>query len=792
MTQCQITTAISNNNQHSLQRLIRSIKLSKEQFSLILVRCNYQHLREQMLEGLRSQSQDINIREIFLPPSTTTLHTTISSELFLDNPAVATDSLPSAVMVFGLESVIALDDLIIGINQARDIYAATFPFPLILWLQDEVASSLSKLAPDFKSWAATTIKFEIAKEDLIALIRQETESLFAKVLETGADKFISNASLNLDPKSQHRHEIESARHDLLRLYSMQLEPGLEASLEFVLGRDKYANDQINSALAHYQKSLALWQQEAKRLKDLGAVKCNYSYELWQAMISFHLGLCYRRMADLHRGSKTSYWERALLWFEQCLEILTEAQREDLVAKFIISACEILQRLQRWEQLKLLTHKSLKLHKIYGVPAQIAQDYSFLATVEITESNWILAHELANTTLAIAEKSTEISPHQESRYLLLLARTQWHLGKPEEAISNLEWAKVVCELQYEPSLYIEILEELRSLYFSERHDYVEAFRIKQEKIQIEHQYGFRAFIGASQLQPQRYKINSSLDTQKIASIPDDVAQEIGASGRHQDINRLIERITRADYKLTVIHGPSGVGKSSILKAGLVPTLVDKVIGDRIALPIVLSTYSDWISGLVISIHQAIAQTDISTKIELNTPINILEKLRLIVERNYTIIMIFDQFEEFFFINHPDQRINFYNFLSECLNIPYVKTIISLREDYLHYLLEFERFSKISSEPLYDLSVINQNILDKDIRYYLGNFSIEDALGIVCNFTQNSHYEMSSELINKLIQDLAGELGEVHPIELQIVGAQLQAENITTLEQYKLCGGSKKLV
>lgn len=790
-TEGQFTTAIANSNQHSLQRLIRSINLSQEQFALILVRCNYQHLREQMLIELRSHTQDIYIREIFLPAHANSLHTTITTELFLDNPTVATDSLPSAVMIFGLEAVIGLDDLIIGINQARDIYATTFPFPVILWLQDEVASVLSRLAPDFKSWAATTIKFEMSKDDLISLIRQETESLFTKVLETGAEQFISNAALNLDPQSQHRHEIESARHDLLRLYGVQLEPGLEASLEFVLGRDKYANDQINSALSHYQKSLALRQQEAKILKSLGVAKCNYAHEIWQAIISFHLGLCYRRMADLHRGNKTSYWERALFWFQQCLEILSETEREDLTAKFISASGEILQNLQAWAELQQLAQKALKLHKKYGNHAQIAQDYSFLATVAITESNWVLAHEFATTSLAIAETATDVYQNQESRYLLLLARTQWRLGNWEEAISNLEWAKVVCELQYEPALYLEILEELRSLYFSKRHDYLEAFKLKQEKIQIEHQYGFRAFIGASQLQPQRYRINQTLASHKLETIPEEIAQEIANSSRQQDINRLIERLTRADYKLTVIHGASGVGKSSTLKAGLVPALRDKVIGERIPLPIILSTYTDWLNNLGDSINQAMAQIDLPVVIEFTHSV-IIEKIRLMIERNCSIILIFDQFEEFFFMNNSEQRINFYYFLSECLNIPYVKTIISLREDYLHCLLEFERFSKITNDYTYDLGIINQNILDKDIRYYLGNFSIEDALGIICNFTQNSHYEMKSELINCLVQDLAGELGEVHPIELQIVGAQLQTENITTLEQYQHCGGSKQLV
>ncbi|MBE9035462.1 nSTAND1 domain-containing NTPase [aff. Roholtiella sp. LEGE 12411] len=814
MTKWQLTGAISNENQHSLQRLIRAIALSKGQFALILVRCNYGQLREQMLENARSITKDINLREIVINPSTTSLHSTIASELFLDNPVVVTDSLPSAVMVFGLESITDLDGLLTSINQARDIYATTFQFPLVLWLQDDVASLLSRLAPDFKSWAATTIKFEMAKSDLIALIRQETESLFAKVLEAGAERFLSNASLDLDPRSQHRHKIESARNDLLRLYGVKLEPGLEASLEVVLGRDKYANDQINGALAHYQRSLALWQQEARRLGDKKRVKEGEakkgrvgevseqlllssgvvlpSFLLWQAIVLFHLGLCYRRMADLHQRANSNYWQNALLWFKQCLEVLEEAQREDLVAKFILPACESMQRLQAWEELKELAQKSLLLHETYGTPAQVAQDYGFLAYVAASESNWILAHELANTALSISETATEISRDQESWYLLLLARTQRHLGEWEEAINNLEWAKVVCELQHEPSLYLEILEELRSLYFCERRNYTEAFSLKQEKIQIEHQYGFRAFIGASQLQPQRYRINSVLEPQQIPSIPEEVAQEISASGRQQDVNRLIERITRADYKLTVIHGSSGVGKSSVIKAGLVPALKGKVIGDRIPIPIVLSVYTDWVTALGSIVDNALTDIEISKNIE-NTSTIIIEKIRFFVKHNYTIVIIFDQFEEFFFIsNSPAERIQFYNFFSECLNIPFVKIILSLREDYLHYLLEFERLNKEYSSGINDLGIINKNILDKDLRYYIGKFSSQDAITIIHSLTQRSHYDLSDELINQLVKDLAGKIDEVHPIELQIVGAQLQAENITTLKQYKLCGGSIKLV
>jgi WD40 repeat protein/tetratricopeptide (TPR) repeat protein len=841
MSENTTLTDIAISNQHSLKRLIRAIALSKGQFSLILVRCNYTELCKQVLDNIRSQTKDVNLREVFLSPSTKALHTTIVSELFLDIPAVKTDCLPTAVMVFGLESVTNLEDLLSGINQARDIYADTFSFPIVLWLKDEVGTSLSRFAPDFKSWAATTIKFEMAAPDLVNLIQQQTQCLFDKVIEAGAQKFLSNEALLLDPKSQQRREIESARNDLLRLYEIKLEPQLEASLEFVLGRDNYVNDNINEALLHYQRSLELWEEEIKsnssfvgnRERGVGSRQQEFCPHLplspsspsgissgdasltpllstegddpgeWihplplpslirQAVVMFHLGLCYRRLADLQPAANISFWQNALNWFKQCLDIFETIKRKDLSAKFIFPACEVLQRLEQWDDLSQLASYSLGLHQSFANKTLVAQDYGFLCVVAASKSDWVQAHELASTALSIAEEVPEVSRSSESWYLLLLGRTLRNLSEWDEAVNTLEWAKVVCEAQYEPSLYLEIVEELRSLYFCERHDYLEAFKLKREKIQIEHQYGFRAFIGASQLQPQRYRINPVLQPQKISSTPDQVAQEIAASGRQQDVHHLLEKMTRADCKLTVVHGPSGVGKSSIIKAGLVPALKQNAIGERMALPIVLSVYTDWITALGRSLNQVIARTSISLAIEITVDV-ILEKLRLLADNNYTIILIFDQLEEFFFVKQDTpQRIEFYKFFNKCLNIPFVKVILSLREDYLHYLLEFERLSYLESNDSYNLGVINKNILDKNIRYYLGKFTCQDANSIIHSLTERSHYQLSDELIDKLVEDLAGETHQVHPIELQIVGAQLEAQNITTLGEYQRSGGSEKLV
>jgi WD40 repeat protein len=121
--------------------------------------------------------------------------------------------------------------------------------------------------------------------------------------------------------------------------------------------------------------------------------------------------------------------------------------------------------------------------------------------------------------------------------------------------------------------------------------------------------------------------------------------------------------------------------------------------------------------------------------------------------------------------------------DSIDIGYVKVILSLREDYLHYLLECDR--------IIDLEVTKNDIFSKEIRYHFGNFSPESAKKVIQTLTQRSSY-LEPALIDELVRDLAQEEGEVRPIELQIVGAQLETEKITTLGEYQQKGPKDKLV
>ena len=237
---------------------------------------------------------------------------------------------------------------------------------------------------------------------------------------------------------------------------------------------------------------------------------------------------------------------------------------------------------------------------------------------------------------------------------------------------------------------------------------------------------------------------------------------------------------------IVHGQSGVGKSSIIQAWLVPALQLTTFEARDILPILLQSYHDWVRDCGECLKTGIQQLKaVNLSEPIDTPTAILKQLRLNQDRNLLTVLIFDQFEEFFFAyRNLIGRQKLYDFLAECLNqISDLKIILSLREDYLFYLLEFNRAT--------NLSIIDNDILTKKICYYLGNFSISEAKAIVQTLTKGSQFYLDDDLVNALVEDLAGEMREVRRIELQIVGMQLEKRQITRLSEYQQLGSQAKV-
>ncbi|MEC4886116.1 MAG: hypothetical protein SAL70_33090 [Scytonema sp. PMC 1070.18] len=148
---------VFNNITLPLQRLSRSIAVSIGEFSLLLVCCNSIAQQQQIFSSLKGLCP-ADITEIILPSSAESLYTHIVHTFG--------STQPEAVMVRGLESVEAIDQLIISTNVMRDELRSQFKFPLILCINDEILRKLVWLAPDLKNWAANTIRFDSPNQSL--------------------------------------------------------------------------------------------------------------------------------------------------------------------------------------------------------------------------------------------------------------------------------------------------------------------------------------------------------------------------------------------------------------------------------------------------------------------------------------------------------------------------------------------------------------------------------------------------------------------------------------------------
>src|SRR6478672_1338598 len=393
---------VAASNQRSLATLLRAITLSQGQFALILVRCNYAALQQQMAHELETVCP-IRLQSLILPQSVKSLFTTIQAAI-ADEPAIA-------LMVFGLESVTSLDQLLVSTNQVRDEFRTRFPFPLVLWVTEEVLASLTRLAPDFKSWAAASIKFELPAPELLSLWRTTVDTLFTNILEAGVDRFLPNDALNLAPGCRQRQELEAAHRDL-QSCGIGLDPEMAATWQFILGRDAYAQDQIEEALGHYQQSLAFWQQ---RSAEVVGQALNFNpYLDQQGILLFHIGLCYRRKAQLQPAASRSHWEAARDFCFAGVEVFEGQGRSNVVAQLITLAGEVLRHLEAWEDLQALALQSLTRLETYNSPSQVAQAYGFLAEVALKQAQWLEAYQSAQTALSIlAPWRTDLSTPLET-------------------------------------------------------------------------------------------------------------------------------------------------------------------------------------------------------------------------------------------------------------------------------------------------------------------------------------------------------------------------------------------
>ncbi|MTJ35768.1 ribosome assembly protein 4, partial [Dolichospermum sp. UHCC 0260] len=446
------------NNSQQLEDLAWSLEASTGEFKLILAKCNYLDLQNQLIQELQQICQ-IEIQILRLQASERTLYNAIREEF---NQEIA------ALMIVGWESLPNLSKMFSSANQVREEFRNNCSYPVVLWINNQIYQQIMESAPDLESWGIT-INFSLPFDELINLLK----SIIDKIL---------NDDLNVNLQ-----ELELALQDLQK-YDQKLEPEFEANCNFLKGFIAYNKKQLDTAINYYQQSWDFWQKTE-------------NLEI-QGKILYNLTIC--NYEKLRPNPPTPFPTREggeiINCIQQILEKFKNAQRLDLIANSLSKFGLILQDLKAWEQLKTLSQQALEIHQAENNILKIAEDYLFLATANFEQSNFSEAAKIANQGIGVIHELPLLNYYRQS-LLLILAQAQEKLQQYEQAISNLKLAKDIGVINNHPKLYVKILNLLQKLLF-QKTEYLEAFNTKLESRSIEQQFGLRAFIGAGWLKPAK--------------------------------------------------------------------------------------------------------------------------------------------------------------------------------------------------------------------------------------------------------------------------------------------------
>jgi WD40 repeat protein len=680
-----------------------------------------------------------------------------------------------------------LDDLqaaLLDLNINREMFRNHCPYPIVWWISDAVHKRIIKVAPDFESWT-TTLEFPIDTDELLTSLHDGSEALFSHVLAPSEVPFFKKLGEIHQLGSIQCSELEIALKDLGDR-GLNLEPKLQANLNFIRGLDTLPpNNSPVKALQYLQASFNYWQE----IQDIE--RCG--------LLINQIGQVNYTIADAEKY-RAPNWELARAGFQSAIEFFEKINRSDFVANIIIRLFVTAYRMSDWDAVEAIVQKALPLHQEFHEPYHLSLDYRYLAEVALQRQEWETARNRGKMALSFLDQSPQDYQKWRNLYLFIIAQAEIQLKNNHEGLKLLLEAKELGDTGH-PQIYIKLLTELRSLYTKQK-QYLEAYVTKQDQYAIEQQYGYRAFIGAGRLQGKK----------SVGKSQTDVATEIEASGRKHDLDELITRIAKPSYKLIVLYGKSGVGKSSLVNAGLIPQLEHTSFEGRDVCAIAIRVYTNWEEELEKALKTLTPQPPLpwgegeqdsvlnslsKNEVLLPSPSGrgaggegLISKLREKEAQNKRLVLIFDQFEEFFFVyyNQPTERRRFFEFIGKLLNdsqnLSSLKVVLSLREDYLHYLLECNQIESMRA--------IDQDILSKNVLYRVGNLKVAAAKSLIQTLTEKSRFYLEPELIGAIADDLKDELGEVRPIELQVVGAQLQQEGIKTLEQYRLLGDNPKAI
>lgn len=243
------------------------------------------------------------------------------------------------------------------------------------------------------------------------------------------------------------------------------------------------------------------------------------------------------------------------------------------------------------------------------------------------------------------------------------------------------------------------------------------------------------------------IVANLKEASLISYPDCYAEGDQAifGGREVDVKNIESQILNT--MIFVLHGESGVGKTSTLMAGIFPAM-----RERGWIPISVNEYTNPVLNALTAIKKA--DTRGINRQHNGDTINALLTQSIDFIKTRKVLLCFDQFEQFFIKNKKASKeaIKFQQLIHKIIKIGggQVKLIFSISDDYLSKLSDLELF-KSSINNKYALKSLDKSAATMAIIKPLHNVSVDNAL-LDAALEDLSHYDYEPLLLKTLFNAL----------------------------------------
>lgn len=254
-------------------------------------------------------------------------------------------------------------------------------------------------------------------------------------------------------------------------------------------------------------------------------------------------------------------------------------------------------------------------------------------------------------------------------------------------------------------------------------------------------------------------------------PDDAGRFFGREALTEELVRRLQ----IDNVL-VVGGPSGSGKSSLVRAGLVPALrsghAPGSEGWRIAL---MSPGRDAMAELYFQIVQATGAGTGPVGLDgIAARPSLARRLAHPAGTEPPLVLVVDQFEELFTLNPPAQRDAFLEALSAMADPAdsRVKVVLAVRADF---------YANCAQDPWLAERISGNQVL-------VGPMSAPELRRAITEPARHSGLYLERSLVDTIVEDAAGEAGSLPLVAHALVETWLRRKGATmTLEGYRASGG-----